>query len=371
MHTLVLHRSVQATELSVALVGCGAIVEHYYLPALQHLQQTKALTVTALVDPESSRLHVLGRAFPHARQLTSIADLSAKIASSAIVASPQRFHAEQSIRLLQSGMHVLCEKPMASNIAEGRSMVDATNETRCLLAVGLLRRFFPSTEFIRQFIESGALGKPLKFEWREGGPFNWFAASPSFFTRSSSQGGVLADLGVHVLDLLLHWFGAVSDVQYKDDAMGGLETNARLQLRFASGVEGTVRLSRDTELPVGTQILFEKGIVGLNGATADQVVLSIDGCSKLVDARLFNYQTGNQDRRADLAGGPSFTYHQCFVEQLRNFCRAIRGEEALRVPGSEALCSMELIERCYDERKAMELPWLSAKEQASVLLMQP
>jgi predicted dehydrogenase len=86
------------------------------------------------------------------------------------------------------------------------------------------------------------------FEISEGGQFNWPAQSASFFQKSNSQGGVLADLGVHVLDLLIWWFGMPEKVGYEDDAMGGLEANCRLELEFAGGVSGTVRLSRDTQL---------------------------------------------------------------------------------------------------------------------------
>ena len=351
--------------LRVALIGCGAMSERFYAPALTALTRDQQLLVTALIDTEESRRKALETWFPSAVHASGLEAVRPGKVDFALLASPPRYHADQAVTLIQQAVHVLCEKPMATSLRAARQMIDAASETGCLLAVGLFRRFFPSTEFVLDLIQSECVGRPISFSWIEGGVFNWPAASPSFFSKSSSQGGVLADLGVHVLDLLLHWFGDACDVHYEDDAMGGLEANARLKLRFASGVEGKVRLSRDTDLPVGAQIVFERGTVGLKGAAADQVVLSIGGCSKVISASLFN-RKHHQDQIADLAGGPSFTYHQCFVEQLRNFCRSIRGEEALRVPGSEALRSMELIERCYAGRKAMDLPWLSTKELQTV-----
>ncbi len=353
----------------VIIVGCGAIAREFYTPALRTLEAEGGAEVVALMDPTPSRLSEMGIAFPKAQQMNDLSQALLLEPGLAIVASPPSFHCPQVVSLLEQGFDVLCEKPMAGSVAECKKMLSAAKKTEQMLAVALFRRFFPSTALVRELVRGRALGRPLSFSWSEGGVFNWPAASASFFSKSSSQGGVLADLGVHVFDLLLHWFGAVSDVQYEDDAMGGLETNARLQLRFASGVEGSVRVSRDTNIPVGAQIVFEKGTVGLRGASANQVYLSINGCESVIDAHLL--QRGDGDRRlGDFAIDHALSYQQSFVEQLRNFCRAIQGKEPLRVPGTEALQSMELIEKCYASKRSMKLPWLSPKEQVAVLSMQ-
>lgn len=196
----------------------------------------------------------------------------------------------------------------------------------------------------------------------EGGPFNWPAASASFFQKSSSPGGVFADIGVHVLDLLLFWFGEPIDFDYEDDAMGGLEANARLRLRFANGVTGSLRLSRDTSIPNGTNIRFERGSIWFQGASADAVVVRLDGSNHLVRGTLHELPAGDACIEKGV-GAASRTYAQSFMEQIANFCRAIRGEEPLRVHGEQALHGMEWIERCYAARRIMSMPWLTAEER--------
>lgn len=106
-------------------------------------------------------------------------------------------------------MHVLCVKPLACTLNEANQMVAAAQTADRLLAVGLFRRFFPALQTIKALVAGGALGTPTSFHFAEGGAFNWPAASASFFQKQHSQGGVLLDLGVHLLDLSCWWFGAI------------------------------------------------------------------------------------------------------------------------------------------------------------------
>src|SRR5829696_2928147 len=96
---------------SVALVGCGAVSQLYYTPALQELEKQRLLRVRALYDPNMDNLKQLQRAFPDALVVRDPAELSAQQLDLAIVASPPQYHAEQTIQLLRQGLSVLCEKP--------------------------------------------------------------------------------------------------------------------------------------------------------------------------------------------------------------------------------------------------------------------
>lgn len=347
------------------IVGCGALSELHYSHAISALPVDERVKVAVLVDPDAEQLNKVGRLFPNAIQFSSLDEVDFSAFGAAIVASPQRFHAEQTLKLLRHGIHVLCEKPMASSLKEARAMVDAATQAERHLAVGMFRRFFPSTKVIKELVAGGALGKPVAFEWSEGGPFNWPAVSPSFFLKATSSGGVLADLGVHVLDLLLHWFGEVANIDYQDDAMGGLEANARLSLTFAQGVRGTVRLSRDTIIANGARIDFERGHVYFHGAGAASVVIQLKGCTDVLKGELHHApQSGAGVSAWAGVGGPSASYAQSFMTQIQNFCRAVRGEEALRVPGGDALPGMALIEQCYANRSLMPMPWLCEKKGA-------
>jgi predicted dehydrogenase len=343
-----------STPLRIALIGCGAITEQYYAPALKEAGKHTSLEVTALFDPAQQRLNALEPSFPGAAPLIEFEALIAARPDLAIVASPPKFHAAQTIALLRAGVHVLCEKPLACTLDEANQMVAAAQTADRLLAVGLFRRFFPALQTIKALMAGGALGAPTSFHFAECGAFNWPAASASFFQKQHSQGGVLLDLGVHLLDLSCWWFGAPASITYADDAMGNLEANSHLQLTYTSGLTGEVRLSRDTPCSNRYVIEFEQGKVVWHVGDANHLDVSFKGSSFSLSGEL-REQSAGQDQVAD-------SYHQSFVRQILNVVAAARGLEPLRVPAAEAISSLRLIEHCYANRQLIPMPWLSPAE---------
>jgi predicted dehydrogenase len=343
--------------LNVAIVGCGAITELFYVPALRAVASTGLLQVSALVDPQHDRLAVLGSMFQGAEQVTSLADLRGPI-DMAIVASPPSIHAVQAGELLGRGIHVLCEKPMARTEAECEAMIRAARSAGRLLAVGLFRRFFPSTRQIHALVRHGTLGEPRRFHFVEGGRFQWRVKSDSLFRRETAGGGVLLDIGAHLLDLMLWWFGEPSAFGYEDDAMGGVEANCRLRLSFPGDLTGEVRLCRDWNVTSRYFIQFDHGWIGWKPGDGSKIELGLPGEFAL-SATLHEQAS----RLGEPTLGPEgFTYAQSFIDQLRNMGLAILGQEPLRVPGEEGARSVRFIESCYLRRQPMAMPWLTGSE---------
>jgi predicted dehydrogenase len=346
--------------LRVALIGCGAVSQLFYAPALLSLQQQELITIGALVDPDPGSLSLLCKTFPQALAINKLTELDCSSIDLAIIASPQRYHCELAVTLLNKSVHVLCEKPLASNLQEAENMVEAALNANRLLAVGLFRRFWPITEYITDVITSKGLGDPIHFDWAEGGIFDWPSATPSFFRKDSSPGGVFADLGSHVLDLLMHWFGPVAHFDYRDDAMGGLEANAILLLDFKNGVSGQLRLSRDTPIPSFACIEFERGTLAFQPGNVGEVSLVLKDSTFNAQARLLQCTERVQSGKALWA--PTRSFVQSFMEQIVNIIHAIRGKESLLVPATEALASIALIDQCYANRQLMDMPWLTEVE---------
>jgi predicted dehydrogenase/nucleoside-diphosphate-sugar epimerase len=307
--------------IPVSLVGCGAAAELYYTPALRTLEREGRVRVIAVCDPVREAAARVGRMFPAAARLHDPAHFSSTGAGLVVVASPARFHAEQTIDALSAGAAVLCEKPMAATVAEAEAMLGAASGR--LLAIGLVRRFMPGARAIRRRIESGELGRVESFTISEGGVFRWPARSAAFFEGATGGGGVLLDVGSHVLDLVRWWLGDPTELRYEDDAMGGVEANCRVALGFASGVTGTIRLSRDAAIPNRCAIECERGTVRFDPAEED--------------------------------------FAASFLAQLRNVVAAVEGTESLAVDPRDALEGMRLIERCYRGRSLMAMPWLDAR----------
>lgn len=356
--------------VSVALLGCGAISELYYAPALRELEKVGLAQVKFLLDPNLQRVAALQAFFPNAKPLDNLKLLARTGVGLAIVASPVRFHCEQTIAALEAGAGVLCEKPMAATVAECEQMCRVAHQAGRPLAVGLFRRFFPAARTIREILDSGLLGSARSFEFTEGGSFNWPAQSASFFQKSSAQGGVLIDIGVHVLDLLLWWLGVPDHFEYEDDAMGGLEANCRLRLSYADGLHGQVRLSRDWQLSNRYFIAFEKGWLSWNVGQAEKLQIGLNGSSFALDSQVHH----QVDRNClPTIGEVGSSYAESFIDQLRNVLEAIQGGVPLRVDAVEGIRSLKLIEECYRRRTLMAMPWFDSQEveQARSLGAQP
>jgi predicted dehydrogenase len=344
----------------VILVGCGAVARQFYVPALRTLQNAGMLRVSAIVDPSVAARETVARAFPRAGQAAALEQTTAPAGTLAIIASPPGFHAAQTVAAVERGWHVLCEKPMASTVAECEEMVAAARRHDRLLAVGLYKRFFPSSRYLQALCRDWLLGPLLHYTIREGGPFRW-PAGPSFFDRTQTRGGVLFDIGVHVFDLLGWWLGEPAELRYADDAMGGLETNAFVQLDYAGGAQGRVHLSRDWATAQEYRFVFERGVVTWKVNDANGLTVQLAGAPASLSGALLT-PLPEPPHFAPPAGLP--TNAQCFLLQLCNVLAAIANDEPLAVTGEEGLRSVRWIEQCYANRRLIEQPWLTREETA-------
>ncbi|HEV8237864.1 MAG TPA: Gfo/Idh/MocA family oxidoreductase [Thermoanaerobaculia bacterium] len=335
-------------SLRIAVVGCGAVAQLNHLPALASSRQAKA---AVLVDRELSRAQSLARRWGVPRAVADIAEI--RDVDGAIVALPNHLHAPVTIDLLRRGIPVLVEKPMAPTVAECDAMIAAAAQARVTLAVGLEFRFFDSTATVRELLATELVGPLTGFDLRQGVIPRWPFATDFMLRKETAGGGVLADFGVHVLDLLLCWLGEWSDVSCADDALGGLESDAELQLTFSSGVRGTVEVSRTRNLRNTCRFSGERGVLEVGIWEPDpEITLHL------------------ADRDVQLAGrarsgGTGMTFHDAFVRQLDDFAAAVRSRREPRVPGSEGRRAVALVEACYARRCPLGLPWESPLELAA------
>jgi predicted dehydrogenase len=343
----------QDAKLRLAVVGCGAITSLHHLPAIALSERVEA---AVLVDVDAGRARALAERFGVPEVAADAGDLGGRV-DAAIVALPNSLHAPVSIDLLRRGVHVLVEKPMAMNVRECDEMIAAAGAGRAVLAVGHEFRFFDSSQLVRNLLRDGLLGEIRRFEMRQGVIPRWPFATDFFLKKETAGGGVLADYGAHVLDLLLWWLGDWADVEYRDDAMGGVESDCELRLTMASGLAGTVEISRTRNLE---NICVFEG----TRATLEVGVWDPDPEIRLLIA----------DREVSLAGrarrheGAALDFTGAFVRQLDDFAAAVRQGREPFVPGSEGRRSLALIEACYARRRPLDLPWSvvpASREQTS------
>lgn len=340
-------------KLRLAVIGCGAVAKIHHLPAITLSERVEA---TVLVDADARRAQALADQFGVPEVATDYRDLAGRV-DAAVVALPNSLHAPVSIDLLRRGVHVLVEKPMAMTVRECDEMIAAAEDGHATLAVGLDFRFFEGSRFVRDLFRDGLLGEIRRFDLRQGVIPRWPFATDFLLKKETAGGGVLADFGVHVLDLLLWWMGDWADVEYWDDAQGGIESDCEMSLTMRSGATGTVEISRTRNLR--NTCVFEG-----DRATLEVGVWDPDPEIKLILGGSEVALSGRARRQENSAR--NFT--DVFIRQIDDFAAAVRERREPFVPGREGRRSQELIEECYARRQFLELPWSVvplSKEQVS------
>jgi len=161
--------------------------------------------LVALCDANEIRLNEMADELnvPSEGRYTDYTDMLAKANLDLVsVCLPNALHPVAAIAALQAGVHVLCEKPMASAIAEAQQMLDAAESNQRRLMVSYNYRYRPDSQWMYHMVQTGKLGQihHVNATWRrEIGIPGWGL----FGSKAMSGGGALIDLGVHVLDLAL------------------------------------------------------------------------------------------------------------------------------------------------------------------------
>ena len=196
--------------LKIGLLDCGDIAWYH----LRQIQAHEEVVLGAVYNRGRERLERLGSAagLRKDRLFTDVDQMFDEAGLDAVVnCLPNALHSPVSVAALDAGLHVLCEKPMATSFAEAEAMVDAAQRNNRKLLIGLSRRFKGESMSAKRLVESGVLGDVYysKAGWmRRNGIPGW----GSWFTRRELAGaGPIYDIGVHALDLTC-WLGGTFDV---------------------------------------------------------------------------------------------------------------------------------------------------------------
>ena len=170
---------------------------------------------------------------------------------------------------------------------------------------------------------------------------------------------MLHELGLPTLDLLVWCLGTATVRTYADDAMGGVEANAFLELAFNEGVHGTVHLSRDWPTDRSYTFTFERGTVRWDSTHPGRIMLHVGSTPFTLEGDLSAPLTPSYPPRSS----PVFaTPEQAFVAEFHHLLGAIARRESLRIAASEAMPALSLIEECYASRTQLPQPWLPQNE---------
>ena len=195
-----------SSPLRVALIGFGAAGTYFHAP---FIACTPALRLAAIVTRDPGRAAQARAEYPGAETLQTADDVWAKrdAFDLVVVAAPNRAHVSLATAAIEAGLPVVVDKPLAVTSREARAVVALARARRVPLTVFQNRRFDGDFRTLQSLIDKGTLGDPLRFESR----FERWRLAPKPGWRQSSDpedgGGLLMDLGSHLIDQAIHLFG--------------------------------------------------------------------------------------------------------------------------------------------------------------------
>ncbi|MDF2116070.1 Gfo/Idh/MocA family oxidoreductase [Roseiarcaceae bacterium H3SJ34-1] len=329
-------------RLRAAMIGCGAIAELGHLPGAQ---VADFVDMTVLVDPDIQRAREMCKKFGVAEARSSISEIGG-LADMAIVAVPHKVHADVTIDLLERGLHVFIEKPLAVTADEGRRMLAAANAAGRVLGIAMARRFSAGNAYAKKVVESGIFGRPRSFRFEEGGVYSWPSRVP-FLLEKDAGSGVLIGSGSHMFDLVLWIFGPVESVRCFTDSRTKQEVDALVELTMASGANGVIELSRSRQLSNSTSIVFDTAVLHVPTFGPGLCIESQDGTFSFIGEPRINDRKVIGD--ADMA--------KMMAAQLDDFAEAVALKREPMASAMSGIHCIELIEKCYENQQDMIFPW--------------
>ena len=188
--------------LRIGIIGCGGIATKKHMPALKKI---KGVEIVAFCDiiieraEESAKKFGTSDAKIYDDYKKLLEDKSIDVVH---VCTPNRSHSFITVDALESGKHVMCEKPMAINSAEAQKMIDAAKRTGKKLTIGYQGRYRPDSQFMHEEAEKGTFGDIYYAKataLRRRAVPTWGV----FLNEEEQGGGPLIDIGTHALDLTL------------------------------------------------------------------------------------------------------------------------------------------------------------------------
>ncbi|MGH9149050.1 MAG: Gfo/Idh/MocA family protein [Acidimicrobiales bacterium] len=311
--------------LAVGLVGAGGIAQSY-LQVFRTLTDARLVAVadvradlaSSFAEAARCRSHTSPEAMARAEELDAV-----------LICTPPDSHAAIATMFLEQGVAVLCEKPLALAVADAEAMLATAEAAGVVLTMGAKFRYVDDVVRAKSIVASGILGEIILFE-------NVFASRADMSQRWNSDparsgGGVLIDNGTHSVDIVRYFLGPVTEVlAVEGKRVQGLavEDTVQMFVRAASGARGTIDLSWSIDKERDSYI----EIYGSQGTVR-------------VGWRQSRYR---QATSADwVVFGSGYSKIDCMRAQVENFCRAVRGTEALRITAADALASVAVIDKAY------------------------
>lgn len=254
----------------IGFLGTGWIGRH----RMEAIHRSKEAEVAAIADVCIENADEAARMVPGAAVVNSLDELLELGLDAVVIATPSAAHCTQTIRCLEAGLAVFCQKPLGRTAEEAKMVVDAARSADRLLSVDFSYRHTDGIQKMYQLVRSGDLGRvyaaDLVFHNAYGPDKSWF------YDTKLSGGGCLMDLGSHLVDLAL-WFFDFPELRTVSSSIfaggerlkrgaGQVEDYALVSLVLENG--GVVRVACSWNISAGRDAVIESSFYGTKGGVS-------------------------------------------------------------------------------------------------------
>jgi predicted dehydrogenase len=322
-------------QLGVALVGLGNYATGQLAPALQ---ETRRCHLSAIVTGTPRKAKAWQKKYDlseaHTYDYETFDQLAGDDAVDIVyVVLPNGMHAEYTVRAAEAGKHVICEKPMATSVAEGERMIGACDEAGVKLSIGYRLHFQPHHRRVMEWGQEQVFGPVERMNNGFAFPIGSPEGNPAVQWRLDKEmagGGALMDVGIYAVQAARYTTGeepvAVTAEEFKEhpQKFDEVDETIHFELEFPGGAVGKGRTS------------YSDSYNRLRAEAAD-------GWMELEPA----YGYGGVDGRTHRGPMQIENVNQQ-ARQMDAFAACIQEGRASRVPGEEGLRDMKVIEAIYD-----------------------
>jgi D-xylose 1-dehydrogenase (NADP+, D-xylono-1,5-lactone-forming) len=315
-------------KLRWGVVGCAGIAVNSVIPGIQ-LSDTGE--VTAIASRGIAKAEETAAKLGIAKAYGSYEEIIADQEIDAIyIPLPNHLHMEWSIRAMEAGKHVLCEKPIALNAEQAQRMADAAAKHGVHLAEAFMYRNHPRYDEIKAIIDAGEIGELRGIH----GAFTFNNAGDSANVRYRKEwgGGSLYDVGCYPISAARMILGAEPEAATVHALISPQHDNVDM---MASGI---------LEFPNNVALTFDCGMWAAFRNTLE--ILGTDGRIEVPAAFIGDatFYVHNRDGKREVTQ-PSLNQ---YALQADTFARNVWGEEAVRYAPSDAVANMKVIDACLE-----------------------
>jgi UDP-N-acetyl-2-amino-2-deoxyglucuronate dehydrogenase len=330
--------------LSTLVIGCGRIFSTH-ADALKKSSYTK---LKAVVDTNEARANEMAEKYGCERYTNYRDALKREDIDVVHICTPHYLHLPMSIDAMNSGKHVLLEKPMAISVKDAQKIIETAKTTGKSIGVCFQNRYNPTSVWIKQFLDSGRAGRVIScrvfLTWSRNE--DYYNSEQWRGTWNMEGGGVLINQAIHSVDLMqwfigeVDWLKASMDTRFLKDTIE-VEDTIDISIRFKNGARGLFYTSNCYTMnsPIFLELHCENAVIRLH------------------DDILVTYSDGKEEfiQNPDKSLGSKAYWGLSHEKLIKDYYNCLITGKSFGIDGEQAIKAQRIVNAAYESSRTGEV----------------